>query len=87
MLPNALIVAFTDGANFRPNGDGRSGELTVDIRDQQVGLLIDSAVFLYLAFGSLAYIEGQIIGKLLMVLLAIPLVKIYRDKYSAAVFS
>ena len=32
MLPNALIVAFTDGANFEPNGDGSRGELTVDIR-------------------------------------------------------
>lgn len=30
------------------------------------GAAIDSAVFLWLAFGSLAFIEGQIVGKLLM---------------------
>ena len=45
-----------------------------------VGLVLDSAVFLYLAFGSLAYIEGQIIGKLIMVALAVPIIKIYRDR-------
>lgn len=39
-----------------------------------VGLIVDSAVFLYLAFGSLAYLEGQIIGKATMVFLALPFV-------------
>lgn len=37
-----------------------------------VGLVIDSAVFLHLAFGSLAFLPGQVIGKLWMVVLAIP---------------
>lgn len=31
-----------------------------------VGSVIDSALFLYLAFGSLAHIEGQIVGKIAM---------------------
>lgn len=31
-----------------------------------VGSVIDSAVFLWLAFGSLAFIEGQVVGKLWM---------------------
>ncbi len=39
-----------------------------------VGLIIDSAVFLWLAFGSLAYLPGQVAGKLWMVLVALPLV-------------
>lgn len=39
-----------------------------------VGLVVDSAVFLYLAFGSLDFITGQIIGKGWMVLLALPAV-------------
>jgi len=39
-----------------------------------VGLVVDSAVFLLLAFGSLDFLAGQIIGKLWMVLLAIPVV-------------
>ena len=37
-----------------------------------VGLVIDSAVFLQLAFGSLGYLPGQVVGKLWMVVLAIP---------------
>lgn len=37
-----------------------------------VGLVIDSAVFLHLAFGSLGYLPGQVVGKLWMVVLAIP---------------
>lgn len=43
-----------------------------------VGSIIDSIVFLWLAFGSLAFIEGQIIGKAWMTLLAIPLIRIAR---------
>ena len=37
-----------------------------------VGLVVDSAVFLQLAFGSQAYLPGQIVGKLWMVILALP---------------
>ena len=36
-----------------------------------VGLVLDSAIFLWLAFGSLAFIEGQIVGKVYMTVLAI----------------
>lgn len=43
-----------------------------------VGAVIDSAVFLWLAFGSLAFIEGQIFGKIWMSLLAIPVIVIAR---------
>ena len=39
-----------------------------------VGLVVDSLVFLGLAFGSLDYLPGQVLGKLWMVLLALPLV-------------
>ncbi|NTA10423.1 VUT family protein [Agrobacterium tumefaciens] len=35
-----------------------------------VGASVDSAVFLMLAFGSLEYVEGQVVGKLWMSLLA-----------------
>lgn len=37
-----------------------------------VGSIIDSAVFLWLAFGSLQFIEGQILGKLWMSIAALP---------------
>jgi uncharacterized PurR-regulated membrane protein YhhQ (DUF165 family) len=39
-----------------------------------VGLVIDSVVFLWLAFGSLEFLAGQVIGKAWMVILAIPFV-------------
>lgn len=36
------------------------------------GLVVDSAVFLSLAFGSLDFLAGQVVGKAWMVLLALP---------------
>ena len=45
-----------------------------------VGLVVDSIVFLWLAFGSLAFLEGQIVGKLWMVLLAMPLIAYLRRR-------
>lgn len=36
-----------------------------------VGLVVDSALFLWLAFGSLAFLPGQIIGKAWMTVLAV----------------
>jgi uncharacterized PurR-regulated membrane protein YhhQ (DUF165 family) len=44
------------------------------IASSLVGLVIDSAVFLYLAFGSLDYLPGQVVGKAWMVLLALPMI-------------
>jgi uncharacterized PurR-regulated membrane protein YhhQ (DUF165 family) len=38
------------------------------------GLVVDSVVFLWLAFGSLEFLPGQIVGKAWMVLLSIPFV-------------
>lgn len=39
-----------------------------------VGLVVDSVVFLWVAFGSLDYLAGQVVGKAWMVLLALPLI-------------
>jgi queuosine precursor transporter len=44
------------------------------IASSMVGLVVDSIVFLYLAFGSLDFLLGQVIGKAWMVLLALPFV-------------
>lgn len=43
-----------------------------------VGSVIDSAVFLWLAFGSLAFIEGQVLGKFWMSLAAYLIIVAYR---------
>ena len=45
-----------------------------------VGLVVDSVVFLLLAFGSLEYLSGQVIGKTWMVLLALPIVALLRRR-------
>ena len=45
-----------------------------------VGLVVDSCVFLYLAFGNLDYLAGQVVGKTWMVLLAVPLIAWLRHR-------
>jgi len=45
-----------------------------------VGLVIDSVIFLWLAFGSLDYLSGQVLGKAWMVLLALPVVALLRRR-------
>lgn len=47
-----------------------------------LGLIIDSVVFLHLAFHNFEFIGGQIIGKFWMVLISIPLIKFTRNKLS-----
>ena len=43
-----------------------------------VGLVVDSVAFLTLAFGSLDFLAGQVVGKLWAVLIAIPLMRLLR---------
>lgn len=45
-----------------------------------VGLVIDSMVFLYLAFGSFEHLLGQIVGKGWMVVLALPFIALLRRR-------
>jgi hypothetical protein len=45
-----------------------------------VGLVVDSLVFLWLAFGSLDFLLGQIVGKSWMVLLSVPVVAYLRRR-------
>lgn len=45
-----------------------------------VGSLVDSVVFLYLAFGDLGFVVGQTVGKLWMSLLAVPLIAYLRRR-------
>ncbi|MBM3646930.1 MAG: VUT family protein [Alphaproteobacteria bacterium] len=45
-----------------------------------IGLIADSILFLWLAFGSLDFLEGQILGKLWMVLLALPFIHWIRQR-------
>jgi hypothetical protein len=43
---------------------------------------VDSAVFLWLAFGSLAYLPGQVAGKALMVVLSLPVIVVLRRQHA-----
>ncbi|TNC74351.1 VUT family protein [Rubellimicrobium roseum] len=45
-----------------------------------VGLTVDSIVFLWLAFGSLDFVAGQVLGKLWMVLITLPLLAWLRQR-------
>jgi hypothetical protein len=45
-----------------------------------VGLAVDSALFLTLAFGSLAFFWGQVVGKAWMTLLAVLLLAAVRHR-------
>lgn len=58
--------------------------LLATVASNAVGLVVDSAVFLFLAFGSLQFIGGQIIGKAWMTLAALPLVALLRRREAAS---
>ena len=45
-----------------------------------VGAALDSIVFLYLAFGNLQFLAGQLIGKALMVIIALPAISLLRSR-------
>jgi queuosine precursor transporter len=46
------------------------------------GLIVDSVLFLLVAFGSLAFLPGQLVGKLVMTLVALPVVWLIRRRWS-----
>lgn len=46
-----------------------------------VGFVADSVLFLLLAFGSLQYLTGQLVGKAYMTLLAVPLLLYWRHRH------
>lgn len=64
-----LVSELADFAVYTPLQ--RRGWLPAVAVSNIVGLLVDSALFLWLAFGSLDFITGQIIGKTWMTVLAI----------------
>jgi queuosine precursor transporter len=67
-----LLSEFADLVVYTPLARRRL--VLAIVASSCVGLVVDSAVFLWLAFGSLDFLTGQIVGKIWMVLLSIPLV-------------
>jgi queuosine precursor transporter len=81
IAPPALVIAstvaflmseFADLAVYTPLA--RRGLVAAVVASSMVGLVVDSIVFLYLAFGSLEFLLGQIVGKAWMVVASIPFV-------------
>ena len=87
VAPAALVIAsasafllseFADLVVYTPLARRRM--VTAVVLSSMVGLVVDSIVFLWLAFGSLEYLPGQVVGKAWMVLLSIPFVVLLRRR-------
>ncbi len=87
IVPPALVVASTaafllselaDFAIYTPLARRRL--ILAVVLSTAVGIVIDSLVFLHLAFGSLDHLEGQIIGKMWMVALSVPIIQLMRNR-------
>ena len=81
LAPPALVVASAAAFLLSEMADlgvytplQRRRLMLAVIASSMVGLVVDSIVFLYLAFGSLEFLSGQVLGKAWMVLLALPAV-------------
>jgi len=73
-----LISEFADLAVYTPLQ--RRGLVLAVVASSVVGLVFDSLVFLQMAFGSLDFLTGQVIGKGWMVLLTIPVISWIRRR-------
>lgn len=77
--PRELVVASTTAFLLSEAADlavytplQRRGLLVAAFASGLAGAVIDSLIFLWLAFGSLDFLAGQIVGKLWMTVLALP---------------
>jgi uncharacterized PurR-regulated membrane protein YhhQ (DUF165 family) len=78
-----LVSELADFAVYTPLED-RSW-LGAVVLSNTVGLVLDSVLFLWLAFGSLEFLAGQIVGKAWMTLLAVSVLAIVRPRLKRAV--
>jgi uncharacterized PurR-regulated membrane protein YhhQ (DUF165 family) len=73
-----LLSEFADMAVYTPLA--KRGLVAAVVASSAVGLVVDSILFLWLAFGSLDFLAGQVAGKAWMVLLSIPFVLYLRRR-------
>lgn len=85
IAPPALVIASTIAFTLSELADlavytplQRRGLLLAVIASALLGLLVDSIVFLQLAFHSLDFLAGQVVGKLWAVLFSLPLIRLMR---------
>jgi len=81
VAPPALVVASATAFLLSETADlmvytplQRRRLVLAVLASSAVGLVVDSFVFLYLAFGSLEFLLGQVLGKGWMVLAALPFI-------------
>jgi hypothetical protein len=76
---SGIAFALSELADFTVYTPLQQRQLTAAVvASSLVGMVVDSIVFLFLAFGSLEFLPGQIVGKAWAVLIAIPLVRLLR---------
>ena len=87
VAPPALVIAsataflISETADFAVYTPLAKRQLVAAVvASSLVGLVLDSIIFLWLAFGSLDFLLGQIVGKAWMVLLSIPFVAYLRRR-------
>lgn len=90
LAPPALVIAsvlaftLSELADFAVYTPLRKRQLGLAVFASGVaGSIMDSAVFLWLAFGSLAFVEGQVLGKLWMSLAAFGVIVWMRRRVAA----
>jgi uncharacterized PurR-regulated membrane protein YhhQ (DUF165 family) len=81
LAPPALVIASAAAFSLSEAADlavytplARRRLVVAVVASGLVGLVVDSIVFLWLAFGSLEFLTGQVVGKAWMVLLSVPFV-------------
>lgn len=77
-----LVSELADAAVYTPLQ--RRGLVTAVLVSSAVGAVVDSLVFVRLAFGSFDHAEGQVIGKLWAILAAVAVVTLARRRTAAA---
>ncbi len=78
-LASGLAFLFSELADFAIYTPLRQrNRVGAVVASNTVGVVVDSALFLWLAFGSLAFLPGQIVGKLWMTGLAVALIVAWR---------
>ena len=94
LAPPALVIAsaaafllseFADLGVYTPLA--RRQFMLAVVASSVVGLVVNSIVFLWLAFGSLDFLAGQVVGKAWMVLLSIPFIAWLRRRDARAGFA
>ncbi|HVV78480.1 MAG TPA: VUT family protein [Pseudolabrys sp.] len=87
VAPRSLVIAsavaffiseLADFAVYTPLARRRL--VLAVIASSLIGIVLDSVVFLWLAFGSLDFLLGQVVGKAWMVLLSIPFITYLRRR-------